>query len=155
MKLHAVKVGDIYKVPTDESQACGTFNAHVDSGASLVRVTKISTSNGKYSTASYDILDESLAKLSSCSSCFSFRFEQFPYYKKSNSKTNMSLIESFRLATKSEPEKSFIKAGILEMDESFTAEGEELFMLWLLAKEGADFKTEVVDPILAEEEAKS
>lgn len=63
----------------------------------------------------------------------------------------MNLVEKFALAFKTEPEKSFIKAGIMNPDSSMTDDGKELFMTYLLKKNGGDFKTTVVDPILAED----
>lgn len=69
--------------------------------------------------------------------------------KKSN--VIMNLTEKFALAFKGEPEKSFIKAGVMNSDESLTTDGKELFLAYLLKKNGPAFKTEVIDPILAEE----
>ncbi len=67
--------------------------------------------------------------------------------------STMTLIEKAKLAFKGEPEKTFIKAGILNADESFTTEGKALFNEFLLKKFGTEFKTAVVDPILADEAA--
>lgn len=67
---------------------------------------------------------------------------------------NMNLIEKAKLAFTPEPEKSFIKAGIVDSNENFTDEGRELFLTYLLQKNKDDFKTTVIDPILAEVEAK-
>lgn len=66
---------------------------------------------------------------------------------------NMNLLERAKLAVKGEPEKSFIKAGVMDINESLTNEGRELWTLWLVRKFGADFKKEVVDGLLAEMEA--
>ncbi len=65
--------------------------------------------------------------------------------------TSMNLLQKFRLSMKGEPEKTFIKAGIIDSDEKFTTEGKELFNAFLLKKFGDDFKKEVVDPLIAEE----
>lgn len=70
---------------------------------------------------------------------------------KNNNNNNMTTLEKFALVFKSEPEKSFRKAGITNGDDLFTDEGQKIFLSWLLKKYGGDFKTEVVDPILAEE----
>lgn len=67
---------------------------------------------------------------------------------------SMNIVKKFQLATKSEPEKSFIKAGIAEMNGQLTSDGQEVFLQWLLKENGDAFKTAVVDPILADEEAK-
>lgn len=65
---------------------------------------------------------------------------------------NMNLKEKFAIAFKGEPEKSFIKAGVMNVDESLTEDGQALFLAYLLQKEGNAFKTEIVDPILAEQD---
>lgn len=70
------------------------------------------------------------------------------------SKNMASLKEKMALVFKGEPEKSFIKAGVMNTDETLTPDGNAVFMAWLLKKNGADFKKEVVDPILADEETK-
>lgn len=67
---------------------------------------------------------------------------------------NMNLIEKAKLAFKGEPEKTFIKAGVMDSNENLTADGQALFLTYLLKKNGDDFKTTVIDPILADEEAK-
>ena len=70
-----------------------------------------------------------------------------------NSNAMTSLKEKFALAFKGEPEKSFIKAGVMNSDESLTTDGKEVFLAYLLKKNGDDFKTTVIDPILAAEAA--
>lgn len=67
-------------------------------------------------------------------------------------KNNMSLKEKFITAFLSEPEKSFRKMGITNGDGILTTEGQEIFLTWLLKKQGAEFKTEVVDELSKEEE---
>lgn len=67
-------------------------------------------------------------------------------------KSMSSVKDKFVLVFKKEPEKFFIKAGIMGTDETLTEEGQEIFLTWLLKENGAAFKKEVVDPILAEEE---
>lgn len=73
----------------------------------------------------------------------------------SNSKKDkdMDIIQQFRLSMKGEPEKSFIKAGIMDINENLTNDGKQLFIEWLLKENGDQFKKEVVDPILADMEA--
>lgn len=66
-----------------------------------------------------------------------------------NNKIKMK--EKFVLAFKSEPEKSFRKAGITNGDDFFTEDGQKVFLSWLLKKHGAEFKVEVVDELLKEE----
>lgn len=67
--------------------------------------------------------------------------------------TNMSsLVSKFKSIVRSEPEKSFVKAGVMNDNEELTAAGVDLFLAFLLDKHGEDFKTSVVDKILAEQE---
>ena len=69
---------------------------------------------------------------------------------KLSSKTFMSTLKStWKRITRSEPEKTYIKAGILDDNEEFTAEGRDLFLSHLLQK-NPEFKT-VADQIVAEE----
>ena len=63
-----------------------------------------------------------------------------------------TLQEKFKIAFKGEPEKSFIKAGVMNTDESLTSDGQALFLAWLLKTNGDAFKKDVIDPILAEDE---
>lgn len=76
------------------------------------------------------------------------------YYSDNTTKSTFmtSLINKLKLATKSEPEKSFIKLGIMDINEKFTAEGKEIFDNYLYEQHKATFKTDVVDPIIAEDE---
>lgn len=64
-----------------------------------------------------------------------------------------TLIEKAKLAFKKEPEKSFIKVGVMDANENLTTEGKDLLFAFLLEKNKDAFKTEVVDPILKEIEA--
>lgn len=63
-----------------------------------------------------------------------------------------NLIKKFNLLTKSEPEKTFIKAGVTDDNGTMTSEGLALFNAFMLSKHGNEFKKEVVDKILEEEE---
>ena len=73
--------------------------------------------------------------------------------KNNNNKKNMSTIKNkFTLMFKSEPEKTFRKAGITNGDDFLTEDGQNIFLSWLLKKYGADFKTEVVDELVKETE---
>lgn len=66
--------------------------------------------------------------------------------------TLMSTVkERFALLLKSEPEKTFRKAGITNGDDILTEEGRDIFLSWLLQKHGEEFKKEVVDKIIKEE----
>lgn len=68
-----------------------------------------------------------------------------------NSNKTMNLKEKFTQIFLQEPEKTFRKAGITNGDGILTDDGQKIFLTWMLGKNGAEFKTAVVDPILAEE----
>ena len=65
---------------------------------------------------------------------------------------NMNLKDKFTLAFKGEPEKSFRKTGITNGDDFLTEDGQHVFLGWLLKKHGEEFKKDVVDDILKEQE---
>ena len=67
----------------------------------------------------------------------------------------MNIKENFTLAFKAEPEKTFRKVGLTNGDDFLTADGQLIFLSWLLKKHGAEFKTEVADGLLADLEKKS
>ena len=67
-----------------------------------------------------------------------------------NNNKKMNIKDSFTLAFKQEPEKSFRKTGITNGDDFLTEDGQKVFLSWLLKKNGADFKKEVVDDLLKE-----
>lgn len=62
-----------------------------------------------------------------------------------------SILTKFQTAFLPEPEKTFRQAGITKDDGSLTTEGQEVFLRYLLKKNGVDFKKEVVDVLLADE----
>lgn len=70
-----------------------------------------------------------------------------------NKITNLmqNLVQKYRLLTASEPEKSFIQAGVMNDKFELTADGKSLFETFMFEKYKNDFKTEVVEKILAEE----
>jgi len=67
---------------------------------------------------------------------------------------NMSLINTFKKLTRSEPEKTFVKAGVLNEELTLTEDGKELFLNYMFEKEKVEFKKEVVDAIVKENESK-
>lgn len=69
-------------------------------------------------------------------------------------KTIMNLITTFKNMTRSEPNKTFVKAGVMNEDLTLTNEGNELFIQFMFDKHADEFKTDVVDKILAEQEKK-
>ncbi len=70
----------------------------------------------------------------------------------SNQNFMSSLKQKFTDLFLAEPEKSFRKAGITNESGMLTSEGQEVFLTWLLKKNGELFKSEVVDKILEEKE---
>lgn len=72
------------------------------------------------------------------------------------SSTNNSIMsnikEKFVLAFLKEPEKSFRKAGITDGDGFLTDDGQKVFLGFLLSKHGEEFKKDVVDGILKDQE---
>ena len=71
---------------------------------------------------------------------------------KNNNLTNMNMQEKFVLAFKSEPEKTFRKTGITNGDDILTDDGMKIFLSWLLKKNQVEFKKEVADNLLEEQE---
>lgn len=64
--------------------------------------------------------------------------------------------EKFVVLITPEPKKSFRKAGITDGDDLLTADGEKIFLTWLLHNKYADeFKKDVVDGIIKEKEEKA
>ncbi len=72
----------------------------------------------------------------------------------SSNKNTMNIKESFVLAFKREPEKTFRKLEITNGDDVLTEDGKIIFLSWLLKKFQDDFKKEVADQLLAEQEKK-
>ena len=63
-----------------------------------------------------------------------------------------NLKEKFALVFKTEPHKSFRKAGITDGDDLLTEDGKAIFLKWLLDRFGSDFKSEVVDELMKKDE---
>ncbi len=74
--------------------------------------------------------------------------------KDNKDEKKMDIKEKFALAFKSEPEKTFRKAGITNGDDFLTSEGQNIFLSWLLKKHGEEFKKEVVDLLMEKEPEK-
>lgn len=66
--------------------------------------------------------------------------------------TMSNIIEKFKLITKTEPDKSAIKAGIRTTGDVFTSDGQTLFMEYLYQQNKDDFDKVVVQPILVDVE---
>ncbi len=71
--------------------------------------------------------------------------------KKNNKFSMTNIIEKIKLLTKSEPDKSAIKAGLRNTSDEFTCDGKEAFIEYLYQKNKADFDTTIVQPILKDE----
>ena len=77
------------------------------------------------------------------------------YYGEENLKlTNMNIKEQFTLSITPEPQKSFRKVGITNGDNILTDEGLKVFSSWLLNKHAEEFKKDVVDDMVKENEKK-
>ncbi len=83
-----------------------------------------------------------------------FSEELLVLFKSNKNNINMNIKEKFALAFKSEPEKTFRKAGITNGDDFLTDDGQKIFLSYLLKKHGVDFKKEVVDELVKEGEDK-
>ena len=70
----------------------------------------------------------------------------------SSNTNSMDLKEKFLLAITAEPQKSFRKTGITNGDDLFTEDGQKIFLSWLLKKHQDEFKKDIVDGILDEQE---
>lgn len=63
-------------------------------------------------------------------------------------KNTMTLIATVRNLFRSEPEKSFIKTGIMNDNATFTPEGRDLFIDYLLQQNKEAFNKDLVQPLL-------
>lgn len=72
-----------------------------------------------------------------------------------NKGKNMNIKSVWNQIKRSEPEKTFNKLGITDENDELTAEGLSLYQNWRFQQDKAQFKTEVADPILAEQEKDS
>ncbi len=64
-----------------------------------------------------------------------------------------NIYSTFKNLFVSEPQKTFQKAGITNANGDLTGDGTSIFLSYLLQKNDDAFKTEIVDRILAEQEA--
>lgn len=69
------------------------------------------------------------------------------------SKKSMDLIGKMKMALLGEPEKSLMKAGVIDDRQELTDDGVVLFITWLFGKNKKEFTEEIVKKILGEEEA--
>ena len=64
----------------------------------------------------------------------------------------MTIKEKFIIALLPEPEKSFRKAGITNGDGLLTTEGTAIFLSWMLNQNKDKLNTDVVQPLLKEQQ---
>ena len=72
---------------------------------------------------------------------------------KNNHSFIMNLTQSFKAIFRTEPAKTFVKAGITNENGDMTSEGQTIFLSYLLQIHGDAFKKDIVDEILKEEKA--
>lgn len=60
----------------------------------------------------------------------------------------MNLKQMYNNLFVKEPEKTFIKIGIMNEDRTLTSDGKDLYLNWEFEKNKDAFKKEVADPIL-------
>ena len=72
------------------------------------------------------------------------------YLELISKKTNpmKDILTVFRNLNLKEPEKTFREAQITDTNGNLTSTGNQIFLSYLLAKHGEDFKKNIVDPIL-------
>ncbi len=99
----------------------------------------------------YEAFDKNGNSLGGCRNCM--KDIHFTSYNGFKPTSNMNILERAALAFKGEPEKSFIKAGIIDSNEIPTDDGVKLVVARMLKDKdfATKFKSEVVDPILAED----
>ena len=73
---------------------------------------------------------------------------------KTNNTIIMSILKKFKELTRSEPEKSFVKVGVMNDNLDLTDEGTKLFIAFLFEQNKDKFKSEVVDKLLEESKEK-
>lgn len=144
------KPGDKVKVIYNKN--CGTVKG-LGEEVEYIVIDRVFESSNSYG---YNILDKNGKILSTCSHCLNDD-DLAPYTSITNTiKTSMSnIIEKFKLLKIGEPQRSFVKAGIVTSDGKFTAEGKQLFDEFLMDKFAGEFKTEVVDKIIDADAIKS
>lgn len=147
---HKFKIGDKLKV-VNVNSSCSCL-ARV--GCDYFIIESVYEGSGGNNGYRYVCYDKKGDRLDSCSGCLDER--HFDYYSSSIYK-NMNIIEKAVIAFKSEPEKSFIKAGIIDSSGMPTTDGIKLVVGFLLKDKdfAPKFKTDMVDAILAEVETEN
>lgn len=78
---------------------------------------------------------------------------QLTLIERENSMKNMSLVQSFKLLLKTEPEKTLMKVGITDEQDNLTTDGKALYDAWKFQQDKAAFTAAVATPLLADQEA--
>ena len=133
------KIGDkIYLDRKDDSHGCTSINGN----DSYIVITQVSE---KKDYIHYSVFNLDGVYTGTCSG-------HMHYWQKIKKTNNMSLLSLVKNATRKEPEKSFVKAGVMTDSLELTSEGKDLFLYFMLEKHKDEFKKEVVDAVLAEQE---
>lgn len=103
---------------------------------------KIITIKSFYGSEDYEATD---------GSCWTdgYLLENFIKLTKNNNKLMGKLTQIYKSITRTEPDKTFIKAGVLGEDLELTPEGNDLFISYLFALNKDAFKSAVVDVIVS------
>ena len=139
------KPGDRVKIVDGSGANCGNV---LDQGENVEFLRIEKASGGSYH---YTAFTKDGVMINSCNGCLGD--SNFEPYISENKKTFMSnIIEKFKILKMVEPQRSFLKAGIADSNGNFTEDGHKLFNEFLISKFQSEFKTEVVDQILAADE---
>ena len=76
----------------------------------------------------------------------------YSIYQPKGTNKVMDLIKSFTNLFVAEPQKSFMKVGVVDSNGNITADGQKVFITWLLKQNQDAFNTQVVQSIIAEQE---
>lgn len=138
MTKNKLKVGDkfIYTQKMNERKRESDNNGSAEGGAGVATLDE-----GYYRLKSDGIKIDS----------YCFNFEVIDLELNNLTKTNMNLMQKFKLALRAEPEKTFIKKGIMTEGGELTQEGRDLYLNWLFQENMDDFNDEVVTLIDEEE----
>lgn len=148
------KVGDVLEpVFRDGRVACANFKeARIKSGAAYIRVTEVN--DLALCPYNYEFLDANAAPIKGtassnrCWSCFTdgdLSPAVVGKFKTTGNAINM-IIDKIKLAMKSEPNKTLVSRGMLNADESLTAEGRALHEHVLVQKHAEEMK-KLVDAV--------
>lgn len=138
------KVGDRFKV-------VGKLSSNFDVEGQIGTVVRVNSGKKNYQVR-FDESSHIHANWSDDGDMQLLEYGDMQLIERANNKS-MNLQERVAIAFKGEPEKSFIKAGVMNIDGTLTVEGREVWTAFLVKKFGDEFKTTVIDPMLAEEKA--